>query len=149
MKNEYSRVQSFNADESLIVVRGISGTWHLYDAQTLQSIRQLPIDIDPRWSATDPDLVYYSSETRLMSYNVQTEEILTVHDFAEDLPGQNLTMVWTRYEGSPSFDGRTWGLMAEDEDWLTAAYIVYHLEGVFFGWSANLRLMAPISDSYQ
>ncbi len=36
-------------------------------------------------------------------------------------------MVWTRYEGSPSMDGRYWGLMAEDDNWLTTAYIVYDL----------------------
>jgi hypothetical protein len=64
-----------------------------------------------------------------MSYDVQTGEQVTVHDFAKDFPGQNLAAVWTRYEGSPSFDGRYWGLMAEDENWLVAAYIVYDIHG--------------------
>jgi len=35
-KNEYSRVQSFNADESLILIRGTEATWYLYRADTLQ-----------------------------------------------------------------------------------------------------------------
>jgi hypothetical protein len=35
--------------------------------------------------------------------------------------------VWTRYEGSPSRDGRWWGLMAEDPDYLTSALLVYDL----------------------
>jgi hypothetical protein len=128
LKNEYSRVQSFNADESRILVRGIEGTWYLYDAGTLQPIGQLPLAVEPRWSETDPNLVYYSSETSLMSYNVQSGETRIVHDFASDFPGQNLAAVWTRYESSPSFDGRYWGLMAEDRDWLAVAYLIYDLQ---------------------
>jgi hypothetical protein len=61
-----------------------------------------------------------------MSSNLQTGSTATVHDFAADVPGA--IMVWTRYEGSPSADGRTWGLMAEDENWLPSAYIVYDLQ---------------------
>ena len=124
MKNEYSRVQSFNADESRILVRGIAGTWYIYDAHTLQPLGQLPLDIDPRWSASDPNLIYYFSDTRLMLYDIQGGEQAAVHDFAADFPGQKLTAVWTRYEGSPSFDGRIWGLMADHADWLVAAYDV-------------------------
>ena len=57
LKNEYSRVQSFNADGSLILVRGIEATWYVYSAGSLQPLGQLPIDIDPRWSATDPNII--------------------------------------------------------------------------------------------
>jgi len=127
LKNEYSRVQSFNADGSLILVRGIEATWYLYSAATLRPLGQLPIDIDPRWSATDPNIIFFSSETRLISYNTQTGETAAVHEFANDLPGKN-AMVWTRYEGSPSFDGRYWGLMAQDENWLVSFHIIYDLE---------------------
>ena len=129
LKNEYSRVQSFNADETRILVLGLDATWYLYDAASLQPLGQLPFGgpVDPRWSATDPNLLYYSEETRLQSYNFQSGEQALVHDFAADFPGQNLVAVWTRYEGSPSFDGKTWGLMAEDENWLTSAFLVYDL----------------------
>ena len=129
LKNEYSRVQSFNADESLILVLGLEATWYLYDARSLQPLGQLPFNgpVDPRWSADDPNLIYFSEETRLMSYHHQSGEKKLVHDFALDFPGQTLSAVWTRYEGSPSFDGKTWGLMVEDADWLTSAFIVYDL----------------------
>jgi hypothetical protein len=129
LKNEYSRVQSFNADEMLILVRGLEATWYLYDARSLRPLGQLPFSdpVDPRWSADDPNLIYYSEETRLMSYNVQSGEQVIVHDFAADFPRQTLSAVWTRYEGSPSFDGQTWGLMAEDADWLTSALLIYDL----------------------
>jgi len=128
MKNEYSRVQSFNADGSRILVRGIEATWYVYDAQTLLPISELPIEIEPRWNPTDPNLLYYINETRLMSYDIQSREQVTVHEFASDLPGQTLSAVWTRYEGSPSADGRYWGLIAEDEDWLTTTYLIYDLQ---------------------
>jgi len=125
--NEYSRVQSFNADGSLLLVRGIAATWYLYDARTLKPIRQLPIGgpVDPRWDATDPSVLYYTEEARLMSLNVQTLAVGTVHDFNPDFPGQTLAAVWTRGEGSPSADGRYWGLMADNADWQRIALLVY------------------------
>jgi len=125
LKNEYSRVQSFNADGSRLVVRGTEMTWYLYDADTLQPLAQLPIAVDPRWDPHDPDVVYYSDETRLTSYNVETAEQALVHDFTDDFPDQDLASVWGRYEGSPSRDGRYWGLMAQDEDGNAVAFVVY------------------------
>ncbi len=127
LKNEYSRVQSFNADETRLLVMSTEGGWYLYNAQTLQPLGLAPLGMDPRWSATDPDLIYFSEETRLMAYNIVTQQTAVIHEFADDFPGQNLAAVWTRYEGSPSFDGQTWGLMAEDADWLTSALLVYDL----------------------
>ncbi len=125
LKNEYSRVQSFNADDTRLLVRGTEATWYLYNAQTLQPLGQLPLDVEPRWSATDPNVIYYSSETRLMSYNIASQQTSLVHEFANDFPGQTLAAVWSKYEGSPSVDGRYWGFMAEDQDWNPVAFLVY------------------------
>ncbi len=127
LKNEYSRVQSFNADESRILARGIAGTWYLYDGVTLQLLGQLPFggSVDPRWDAADPDRLYYSEETRLMLYDLVSQQTSIVHEFANDFPGQTLAAVWSKYEGSPSIDGRYWGFMAEDQDWNTVAFLVY------------------------
>ncbi len=129
LKNEYSRIQSFNADETLILVRGLDATWYLYDAASLRPLGQLPFDgsVDPQWSASDPGLIYYIEETRLQSYHIQSGEQSIVHDFSADFPGQTISAVWTRHEGSPSYDGDTWGLMVEDENWLTSAFLVYDL----------------------
>jgi hypothetical protein len=127
--NEYSRVQAFNADESRLLVRGIGGTWYLYDAATLRPIRRLPeVEMDPRWDAADPNRLYYSTGTRLMVCDVSSGEVTLVHDFAADFPGQALAAVWTRYEGSPSLDGRTWGFMAQDEEWRVVAFLIYDLQ---------------------
>lgn len=128
VKNEYSRVQSFNSDQSHILVRGIAATWYLYDARTLQPISRLPLGNDPRWDAQNPNLLYYSEETRLMAYDLAAGSASLVHDFAGAFPGQTLAAVWTRYEGSPSADSRYWGLMTEDQNWLTSAFLVYDKE---------------------
>ena len=137
IKNEYSRVQSFNADGSLLLLRGIEATWYVYDAANLRPLGQVPLDIEPRWSATEPGLIYYISETRLMEYDLAAGQASLVHDFSAEAPGS--LMVWTRYEGSPSADGRTWGLMAEDEDWLASHYLVYDLQTDIVTATRDLR----------
>jgi hypothetical protein len=126
IKNEYSRVQSFNADDSLILLRGLAATWYVYDAATLLPVGQAAVDgTDPRWDATDPEVLYYAQDATLVGLEVRTGERWTVHDFAADFPGTTLAMVWTRYEGSPSRDGRLWGLVAQDEGWQARALLVY------------------------
>ena len=86
MVNEYSRVQSFNADGSRLLVYSIEGWWYLYDAQTLLAFAELPLGVEPRWHAEDPALIYYLDEMRLMSYDVANETRAEVHDFAGDFP---------------------------------------------------------------
>jgi hypothetical protein len=127
LKNEYSRVQAFNADGSRILIRGIEATWYLYDARTLKPLGLLPFggSVDPRWDARDPQRLYYTDEKRLMAYQVRSREQTVVHDFTADFPGKTLAAVWTRYEGSPSMDGRYWGLMAQDNDWKPVALLIY------------------------
>jgi hypothetical protein len=127
MVNEYARVQSYNADGSRLIARGTEGTWYLYDAQTLMPLGELPLGVEPRWDADDPYVVYYTDDTSLMAYNVQTTTATQVRDFADDFPGQNLVAVWTRHEGRPSLDGRYWGFMAQDERWDTVAFVVYDM----------------------
>jgi hypothetical protein len=125
MVNEYARVQSFNADGSRLLARSTDGTWYLYNAETLMPVGDLPLTVEPRWDATNPHLIFYSDETRLMSYNTQTTQQAQIRDFAGDFPGQSLSAVWTRHEGSPSSDRRYWGLMAQDEEWDTVAFVLY------------------------
>ncbi len=126
-KNEYSRVQSFNADESLILIRGTEATWYLYRSDTLQPLGAMALQgsVDPRWDASDPSFLYYVDGAKLMIMLVTTGEREIQHDFAPDLPGMSVDIVWTRYEGSPSLDGRYWGLMAQDRQSRTLAFLVY------------------------
>jgi hypothetical protein len=125
LKNEYSRVQSFNADGSRILVRSIEANWYLYDARSLLPIVQLPLVNEPRWDGSDPNLVYFTQDTSLFVFDIRTLESRLVRDFGADLPGQDLVAVWTRYEGSPSRDSHYWGFMAEGRDWLPTAFLAY------------------------
>ena len=127
LKNEYSRVQSFNADGSLFIVRGTEGTWYLYDAQSLQPLQELPLEVEPRWDAGDPNRLHYIDESRLIAYEIQKGQSHIVHDFSGAFAGQTLSAVWTRYEGSPSIDGRYWGFMAQDADWQVIGLLIYDL----------------------
>ncbi|MFN2145362.1 MAG: hypothetical protein ACK2T7_08400 [Anaerolineales bacterium] len=128
LKNEYARVQSFNADGSLLIVRSIESFWYLYDANSLLPLGELPVSIEPRWDSQNPYLLYYTDETRLMSYDIGSGEIEELRDFSDDFPGTDLTAVWTRYEGSPSYDTRYWGLIAQDSDWEPTAFLIYDRE---------------------
>ncbi|MBM3189999.1 MAG: hypothetical protein FJZ90_14910, partial [Chloroflexi bacterium] len=94
--HEYARVQAFNADESRLLARSTDGYWYLYDAQTLLPLKRLPLDREPCWDAQDPRIVYHTSDTSLLSYNVQTDQEAELHDFASNLPGQSIAAVWTR-----------------------------------------------------
>jgi hypothetical protein len=125
LKNEYARVQSFNADDTYILVRSTEANWYLYDAHTLRVLGRLPVDNEPRWDSSDPARLYYHSESRLMGLNVESGQQEIVHDYSLDFPGQNLYAAWTRYEGSPSIDSRYWGVIAQDESWLPVAFLVY------------------------
>lgn len=148
LKNEYARVQAFNADASLILIRGTAASWYLYDARTLAPLRRLPFEgtIDPRWDARDPATLYVIDGTRLVAHDVRAERQRVVRDFAAEFPGQRLAAVWTRYEGSPSRDGRTWGLMAEDENWIPAALLVYDLAADRVVAKRDLRGVPGIAD---
>jgi len=128
LANEYARVDSFNADGSRLLVRGTDGTWYLYNAKTLQPIAQMPLDAEPRWDASDPNMIYYTADTRLLYYDVQTGQGDEIRDFSNDISDPNLVAVWTRHEGRPSRDSRYWGLMAQVEqagDWITSDFLVY------------------------
>jgi len=128
MKNEYARVQSFNADDSLLIVRSIDSFWYVYDVASLMPLGEVPVYVEPRWDAQDPTLLYYTDETRLTSYDLRTGEINVIRDFADDFPGVDLSAVWTRYEGSPSYDTRTWGLLANDSEWDPYAFLIYDMQ---------------------
>jgi hypothetical protein len=137
LKNEYSRVQAFNADESLIMVRGVDGDWFLYDAHTLEPIQRLAFSLDePRWDAQNPlrfsYTVWFDGIPQLMAVDLTPRaggfEVTTsvAHDFTGELPpAWNATFVWRRWEGSPSADGRYDAFLVEDPDFVTRGLITY------------------------
>ena len=127
LKNEYSRVQSFNADGSLILARGIEGTWYVYDTYTLLPFGEIPLVVEPRWDDEDPYLIYFFEEGSLFAYHLLDGSCNLLHDFSADFPEISLSMAWTRYEGSPSADRTLFGLLIQDQDWDIVGFGVYDL----------------------
>jgi len=125
LKNEYARVQSFNADDSLLLAWSIESFWYVYDVDSLMPLGEVPVIVEPRWDAHDPNLLYYTDGTKLMSYDLRNARISEIHNFADDFPGVDVPAVWTRYEGSPSYDTRYWGLIANDSEWNPHAFLIY------------------------
>jgi len=125
--NEYARAPAFNADGSRLLLRSTEAIWYLYDPVTLEPMRTLPLTTEPRWDPADPGRIFHLDGTRLLSYDLDTDETSLVRDFSTDLPGLEPVAVWTRHEGRPSADGRFWGLMAAEADGETLAFLVYDL----------------------
>lgn len=155
LKNEYARVQAFNADESLLLIRSIESFWYVYDAHSLQPLGEVPVSVEPRWDAYDPNLLYYIDETRLMSYDLSNGDFEVIRDFAGDFPDRALAAVWTRYEGSPSYDTRYWGLLAQDSEWESFAFLVYDKQNdsavireISTGYSIDNVTISPLGNYF-
>jgi hypothetical protein len=128
LKNEYARVQSFNADGSLVLIRSIEAFWYVYAVHSFVPLGEIPAVDEPRWDAEDPNLLYYTDGTTLMSYDLRAGRTEMIRDFADEFPGFDLAAVWTRYEGSPSYSTRFWGLLAVDLEWNPVAFLIYDMQ---------------------
>lgn len=148
LRNDYSRRQAFNADNSYFLAYAPDGWWHLYDAKTLQHLRKLSPkvanpsvssefhmagDAEPQWHPTDPNLLYYlptNGGTKLLRLDVRNNSFTIAADFAGKLPSwaNNAQHIWTKSEGSPSADGRYWGFQVEDGNFNLLGYMVWDLQ---------------------
>lgn len=125
-RNDYARRQAFNADSSRYIAYALNGSWHLYDANTTAHLTALigpGGDAEVQWSATDPDLLYYTPTNgvglKLYELNVKTGVSRVAGDFAARLKAKwpTANAAWTKSEGSPSKDGRYWCFMVDDVAW--------------------------------
>ncbi len=136
LRNDYSRRQAFNANNTYFLAYTNDGSWHLYDANTLKYLRTLtPLagDAEPQWHPTDPNTLYYvpiNGGKKLLKVDVRNNQSSTVVDFSGKLPSwaASATHIWTRSEGSPSANGRYWGFLVYDDSWNLLGYIVWDLQ---------------------
>ena len=134
-RNDYSRRQAFNANETYQIVYSNDGFWHLYNARTFAHIKRLtgPAgDAEPQWHPTRPELLYYvptNGGTRLMVLDVDSNTSSVAADFAGRLPSwaASASHIWTKSEGSPSADGRYWGFQVENANFGILGYAVWDL----------------------
>lgn len=135
LRNDYSRRQAFNANNTYFLAYSNDGSWRLYDANTLKQLRVLTPggDAEPQWHPTDPNTLYYlptTGGTKLLKLDVRNNQSSTVVDFVGKLPtwANSATHIWTRSEGAPSANGRYWGFLVYDNSWNMLGYIVWDLQ---------------------
>lgn len=144
-RNLYSRIQPFNANDSLLLVNSMDA-FHLYDTKTAEYVRRLSLgggSVEPQWHPTDPDLLYVFPNhggMTISTVNVMTDARTVVADFRKvrSIKGYsgatsiqqvwpNAARLWTHWEGSPSKDARYWALLVETGDGSPLGMISYDL----------------------
>ena len=78
---EYSKVQAWNCDDSLLLLRCTDGRSFLLNGQTLSGARPTKLpggDIEPRWSPTNPNTLYYLLDEGVYRYSVKTDKSVLV-----------------------------------------------------------------------
>ena len=148
VRNDYSRRQAFNADNTYFIANTGDGWWHLYDAKTLKYLRKLSPkvanpsvsaefhlagDAEPQWDPTNPNFLYYvatNGGTKLLRLDVRNNSYAIAADFNGKLPawGKTAAHIWTKSEGSPSADGRYWGFQVENNSFGLLGYLVWDLQ---------------------
>ncbi|MFC5471172.1 hypothetical protein ACFPPD_21015 [Cohnella suwonensis] len=141
--NNYSRIQSFNSDNTKILIYGsVENHWHIYNAAApYNMITTLPFsfgvaDTEPQWHPTNPNILYYLGDwgldRKLYSIDVTANPITptVVADFVPliangTLPWPTCAGVTTKTEGSPSADGRYWAFVCSDASWNKLGYFTW------------------------
>jgi hypothetical protein len=129
IENEYSKTDPENCDGTLVILRGNTGEWYLYDTATYEMKKLFGswffdgVEPEPKWSATDPEILYYIYETELRTCNVNTDASSLVHDFGSDFP--EASYITTGSEGNPSLDQRYWTFLVKDSDFNLISAVVY------------------------
>ncbi len=135
-RNDYSRRQAFNADNSKIVVAAHDGSWHQYDARTYRHVGALPGvggDAEPQWHPTNPNLMYYfpgfGLGMQIRELDIASGKSRVAADLASRIKAlwPQATAAWTKSEGSPSADARYWALMVDDKEWHGLGMLTYDL----------------------
>lgn len=144
IRNDYSRRQAFNADESCYIGVASNGYWWLYDTATRRPIMRLPSlagSCEPIWHPSDPAHLYFHPTNGGMTLSElaidaagKSASARTVADFRGKLPWADVARCWMKDEGAPSFDGRYWCFQAETSDFRIRGAFVYDLaEGKVLG----------------
>ena len=133
LRNDYSRREAFNADNSRYLAFSPDGYWHLYDAANfahLAVLKGLAGDAEPQWNPTDPrrlEFLPLNGGTTLKENDVRSNSSRDIADLKKQLPswGHDAEHIWTKSEGSPSADGRYWGFQVENGKFELLGFMVW------------------------
>ena len=121
-----NRQQAFNADDSAFLLKNSQGEWHLYSPKTGKPIRKLQHirgEAEPQWDPKDPNVLYYMNPygegMKIFRLTIDPspnglDKVTVEADMSAALnrPWPDATHARS-INGSPSFDGNTWCLMAQ------------------------------------
>jgi len=136
-RNAYSRRQSFNADDTRVLIMGGNGGWHLYDPATVRPVATLAGlagDIEPHWHPDLPDRLFHLGEDgagmRLFERDLITDRSRTLADLGARLQDRwpRAAIASTRSEGAPSRDTRHWAWLVESADQQPLGLVVWDRE---------------------
>jgi hypothetical protein len=130
IENEYAKADAWNADGSLLILRGNDGIYYLYDGASYALLRSLDSlgggqELEPRWHPTYPDVLYHLSGPWLRVWHRSTGTVTGIHDFRREFP--NCAYITTGTEGDASQDRRYWCFMVSDSVPNLQAVCVYDL----------------------
>jgi hypothetical protein len=87
--HEYSSVNPFNADSTRILVLLGSGSFYIIDNKGSEIVSAATLGIlgheEPRWSISEPDILYYHFRNQLRKYDISTGEtwlLRTFHNYS-------------------------------------------------------------------
>ena len=108
--NEYARSDPTNADGSMIILQSTNSHWFIADLKTLKYKSVLSQGrLEPRWHATDPDILFYVNGKKFFQYNVSTKKKTLLYNVKKDFP--DASWITTQGEGDGSADSRYWSFM--------------------------------------
>lgn len=127
LRHEYSRHDPFNSDQSMILLLDIQeGQWLVYRTASVpyDTAGQLVAAInfeEPRWDPADPNILWGSTEFRVVKVDVrQPENVMLVKDFAAEPQVQtvlaanpDLYRITMKDEGESSVDKRYWAFIIQ------------------------------------
>lgn len=130
IQNEYAKMDPENADGTRLVLRGNTGVYSLYDAQSHAVLRPLTVfnacccaEPEPRWDAAQPHVFYYLCGAELRMYDANADASALVHDFRSEFP--QAASITTGVEGDASLDRRYWAFMVLSADRGLVSVVVY------------------------
>jgi hypothetical protein len=128
-RHEYSRLDPFNADASMILLVRDDGDYAVYRTDSCpynQEGNLVAVTsgmVEPRWDREDPELLWGLDGLRVVAYNVAAGEREVAKDFAQDptvapiLESEpDIYGVSMNYEGEASYDFRYWAFMLQGEE---------------------------------
>lgn len=133
MRNDYSRRNPFSINAKYFFVYSRGGHWHLYDANTLNYLKLLPMkgDAEPVWDSQNENRIYYLPSNGglvIRSFDVETEQDRQEVNFEGRLRWKNAAHIWTRSEGSPSKNSRYWVFHVDDRNFKGLGMFTYDME---------------------